>query len=198
MCSKLLVLTVMISAAMLALSATDQDLARRLADQRTRRSTVAEIAASGNRWVPLLVSWTQTPPSGVDRYQLYLGLADTFAEMRTKEAIPFLVKNLSLSRTAPADFAPWLKRPVTIEDTFPMAAALIAIGREAADPLIRASRQAMLPEDRVIAIFVIARMLHRNQDIPAARSYLSSALGQANQERYWAQEGLKLLNERSR
>jgi len=196
--SRALIVMVMLtgSEAVLAQSASDHELARLLANYRTRRSAVAEVAASANRNVPLLISWTKEPPPGVDRYQLYVGLADVFAELRTKEALPFLVQYLSLSRTV-GYLAPWMKTPASIENNFPMAAALIAIGPDASEPLMRAWWGPMRPEDRLVAIFVITRMLHRKQEIPGARSFLKSALGQADLERRWAQEGLNLLDEHS-
>lgn len=172
-----------------AQDASDQELAQRLANDRTRQSAVAKILASGRRRVPLLLSWARKPPADVDQYQLYIGLADAFGQLQTKEAIPFLIKNISLDRTRPADFAPWLKAPQVIEKTFPAVAALIQIGPEASKALIRAPWERAEAERRLAAIFAVSRI--RDQ---AARGFLASALGQANMERYWAEEGLKLLD----
>jgi len=195
--SKALIVTAILAGfvAASAQPASDQELAIRLAHEGTRRSAVADIVAAGNRIVPLLMSWTQKPPSEVDKYDLYIGLADAFAEMKTRESIPFLIKNLSLRRTGIVDFAPWLKAPAVIESTFPTAAALIAIGPGAADALMRAARGPMLPEERTIAIFIITQMIYQHQSVPEARSFLSSAQGHANLELRWAQEGLKLIDE---
>jgi len=59
--------------------------------------------------------------------------------------------------------------------------------------LIRASRNPMSAEDRLITIFVVTRVLSRNPNIPEAQSFLISALGQANLESHWASEGLRVL-----
>jgi len=170
----------------------DRDLAILLANANTRQTALAKIVASGNDNVPLLLSWTQTPPDRVDRYGLYIGLADAFGQLKTKDAIPFLIKNISyLSRTSPVDLAPWLKTAKVITETFPAIGALIRIGPEAARALIRASQGQMTPADRLAAIFAISQ----TRDVPEGRAFLASALGHANVERYWATEGLKLLGD---
>ena len=64
-----------------------------------------------------------------------------------------------------------------------MAAALIAIGPNACEALAAAAEQPMRREDRLVAIFVVTSR---------AREYLTSALGHANQERLWSQEGLRI------
>jgi hypothetical protein len=51
----------------------------------------------------------------------------------------------------------------------------------------------MPADDRLCTIFVVARIKD-----PEARPFLVSVLGEANQERYWAEEGLKLLAEQPR
>jgi hypothetical protein len=42
----------------------------------------------------------------VDKHKLYIGLADAFGEMKTREAIPFLIKNISLQRWLDPLFEP--------------------------------------------------------------------------------------------
>lgn len=182
-----------------AQEATQRELARLLANEQTRRDTVAKMTpASGKDEAPLLMSWTRKPPPGVDKYELYIGMADAFGQMKTKEAVPFLIGNIGLRRGRPIDFAPWLKTPKAIEETFPAAAALIQIGPDTSGPLIRAFAEPMTAEDRALAIFVISRMLSRGAGIPGARAFLTSALGEANREHQWAQEGLDVLNERDK
>src|ERR1700722_2581682 len=76
----------------------DEDLARMLADPSTRTDALASVAASGQSKEPLLLSWVLSPPVGVDSFELSIGLADAFGQLRTKEAIPFLIKNISIQR----------------------------------------------------------------------------------------------------
>ncbi len=74
------------------------EMARQLADESTRQSAVPRIVASGSNTVSQLLSWAKTPPTGVDEHGIYVGLADVFGQLKTEEAIPFLIKNISLDR----------------------------------------------------------------------------------------------------
>lgn len=168
-----------------------QGLARLLANEDTRAGAITGILATGRARLPLLLSWTQKPPAEVDEYELDIGLAEVFGQLKAKEAVPFLVESISRRRTREVDFAPWLKTDEVIEWTFPSAAALIQIGPDASRELIRAARGPMRPADRLAAIFVISRI----KGIPEAAPFLASAINQANAERYRAEEGLKLLDE---
>jgi len=145
----------------------NEDLARRLANDSTRDSAVAHVAAAGASSLPHLLSWAEKPPAGIDRDELDIGLADAFARLRAKEAIPFLIKNLSLNRDG--GISPWLKSSERIEDTYPMAAALIAIGPDACEALVAASKQPMGWEDRLVAIFVVTQVISRGGYFPGAR-----------------------------
>lgn len=131
--SRLQFLTMMFAGSAIALAQSEDALAlaRLLASDATRSSAVAKVAASKDSTLPLLLKWARNPPKEVDKCQLFIGLADTFARLKTTSALPFLIKNLSLRRTSPADLAPWLKTADVIEDRFPTAAALIAMGPEA-------------------------------------------------------------------
>lgn len=169
----------------------DRDLARLLADASTREAAVAKVAASGTGKVSLLLSWGRRPPAHIDRCGLYIGLAEVFGRLRTAEAIPFLIRNISLRRTCSLDLAPWLKTPQVIEESLPAASALIRIGPDASRALIRASEQPMLAGDRLAAIFVVSRI----KGVPEAGGFLSSALGEANQESLRAREGIELLGQ---
>jgi len=171
----------------------DDGLARRLADDGTRDSAVALAVASADSSLPLLLLWAEHPPPHVDRDGLYIGMADVFARLRARAAIPFLIRNLGVARDQIGD--PWLTTAERIENVYPMAAALIAIGPEACEAVFAASEQPMRREDRLVAIFVVARVISRGGPFPEAREYLSSAAGQASQERLWAEEGLRLLDE---
>ena len=138
--------------------------------------------------VPLLLSWTKNPPAQVDQHGLFVGLANAFAQLKAKEAIPFLIKNISLQRWI-LDMPVWLKTDKVIEERLPAVAALVQIGPDASKAVI-SEYLTIEPDDRLAAIFVVARIRD-----PEARGFLVSVLGRANMERYWAEEGLKRLDE---
>jgi hypothetical protein len=168
---------------------SDQELARQLANESTRQDAVDKIAASGADRVPVLLSWTRMPPAQVNIYQLYVGLADVFGRLRTREAIPFLIENISLRRGIEAP--PWTKMPQVVEDRLPAVGALIRIGPDASMALIRTSWETARAEERLAAIFVVSQV----KDVPEARGFLVAILGEANLERFWAEEGLKLTGQ---
>jgi len=168
-------------------------LARRLANSDTRLGALAEVVSLGNRSVPLLLSWTKSPPGEVDRYQLDIGLADAFAELRTTEAIPFLTSKLHLTRNHMVNV--WLKGPEVIENELPAAAALISIGPAAAKAVMEAFWESITSEDCPAAIFVVARIVEANPgSVPEARAFLQEARAYLNIERIWAEEGLRALD----
>jgi hypothetical protein len=79
------------SVPLLPQGAGDQELARLLASEGTRGSAVGTVLASRGEKIPLLLSWIQNPPRQVDKYELVVGLADIFGQLRTKQAIRFLI-----------------------------------------------------------------------------------------------------------
>ena len=170
----------------------DLDLARRLAsgDGYVQQATVGQIVKAGAERVPLLLSWARKPPDGVDAYRLNIGLADAFGQMKTEASVPFLIKVIGINRFYPEDINPWIKVPSVIEDAYPAAAALIRIGPAGAKAAIAASDGPMTADERLVAIFVVARVRGVG---PRAREFLSVARGEANLELYWAEEGLKAL-----
>jgi len=168
----------------------DDELARQLANGATRQEAVAAIEASPGSKVTLLLIWAGKPPARVDEHELYVGLADAFGRLKTKEAIPFLIKNITLARWPYVSLAPWLKTSEVIEETYPAMEALIRIGPDASRAVMRAAQAPMAPGDRRAAIFVVSHIM----DVPEARTFLSSALSEADRERYWAEEGLKMLD----
>lgn len=165
-----------------------EELARRLADVVYRREAVAQIVAAPSLYVPVLLSWSKNPPSGVPQVELYFGMAQVFGELKTKEAIPFLIKNISV-RPILANGNTWMKAAPTIEARLPAVGALIKIGPDASKALIQAYSQLMTAEDRLAAIFAVSRI-----GDPAARDFLRIAVAMTSNERYWAEEGLKVLD----
>ena len=167
----------------------DVDLARLLASSATRQEALARVAASPNTTVPVLLLWTQTPPRGVDAYELKVGLADAFAKLRTEAAIPFLIREISMRRDRDVDFAPWLKSATAVEYTFPAANALIQIGPAASKRVIAAAQGSMPARDLLTAIFVVGRV----RGVPEAYGFLTAARAEAKSELAWAELGLKAL-----
>ena len=162
-----------------------------LANESTRSATVAKLAASGKGRIPLLISWTRNPPAQVDKLKLYVGLADTFGQLKATEAIPFLISNISLRRWAFDGPNTWLKTPAVVKERLPCILALIQIGPEASRALMNAYPHGMMDEDRLAAIFVISRI----KGVPEARSFLLSVSGQINLERHLLEDGLNLRNQ---
>jgi hypothetical protein len=183
--------TIIGSVIVAAQDTSDQELALLLAHTSTRQNAVSKVLASGRDKVPLLLRWTQNTPPQVDKYELYIGLADAFGQLKTKEAIPFLIKNIGLSRWG--DVNTWLKSPKVIQERSPAVAALVRIGPEALKALIQAYWEPMLTEDRLAAIFTVS-IIAAGTDDSEARTFLNAALGEANLERTWASEGLKRLD----
>src|SRR5258708_3931873 len=137
-------------------AAADLDLARLLAGSRTRKSAVTKIVSSGSEKVPLLLSWTRRPPASVNEYELYIGLADAFGHLKTKEAIPFLVMHISLNRFLFTDV--WTRTPDEVEDRLAAVGALIQIGPESSMAVIQSYKDFKSVEVRLAAIFVVSRL----------------------------------------
>jgi hypothetical protein len=171
----------------------DQELARLLADIATQQTAVDRIVASGNEKVSLLISWTRTPPVDLDEFHTYIfrsGLAEVFGRLKTKEAIPFLVQNIGLKRW-PLVGPVFTKAPEVVYDRMPAVAALIRIGPDALRALTDAPYRPSTLEDRLAVIFVVSRVAATMPDKDGARQFLTSALRNANLERFWAEECLK-------
>lgn len=168
----------------------DNELARLLANESSRRSAIDQIVADGGREAALLLSWTLNPPTAVDKHELDVGLADAFGRLRTGEAVPFLINNIRIQRWA-WDFQSWLREPQEIESAFPAVAALIRIGPAASKALAGYWLQSVPTDSRLPIIFVMSRIAQESPDAKDERAFLSSVLGEANIERAWAEEGLK-------
>lgn len=168
---------------------TGLDLARWLADPRSRGNALALIGTSPSTQLPILLRLTNGPPPGVNQAELNIGLAEAFKQIKAKEAIPFLVEHIGIARSSLRPNI-WIKSTEAIEDELPAAAALVNIGKDASDAIIRISWGEKPPQDRLAAIFVVGR-IHD----PEARQFLVSAAGQANLERGWAEIGLKGLDQ---
>lgn len=166
---------------------SDTDLARRLADPNARSAVTNEILHSGAARMPELLRLAEIPPAGVNRRELFIGLAVIFGKLRTKEAIPILIQNISLERWARPNI--WNKSSEVIEANLPAAEALIKIGPDACKALIEIDWIPKTWEDNLAAIFVVSQI-----GDPAGRPFLVTAVARANLERYRAEQGLKTLD----
>jgi hypothetical protein len=178
-----------------AQTVNDHELARMLASDTTRQSAVDRIAASGQSKVPLLLLWAASPPRGIEKIGLRIGLADAFGRLKTTQAVPFLMKNIEIQRY-PFEGPPWMHAASGIERHYPALAALIQIGPDSFEALLRYYEQPRGIGDRLFAIFAISRIAATMKDTPEdIRALLASAAGEANVERFWAEEGLKALDQ---
>jgi hypothetical protein len=166
---------------------TDTELARRLADPKARSFATSEILHSGAARIPELLRLAEAPPASVNRTELFIALADIFGELRTKEAIPFLIQNISLARWVRPNI--WSKASQVVEGHLPAVGALIKIGPDACKALIEIDWNLKTWEDNLAAIFVVSQI-----GDPAGRPLLVTAIARANLERYQAEEGLKRLD----
>jgi hypothetical protein len=170
---------------------TDRELALLLAEESTRSKAIAQIVSSSASSVPRLLSWTNKPPSGLgplEEHDLQFGMAEAFGRLRIKEAIPFLIRNISLNSFPVTNV--WTRSSEVILQRLPCAAALIQIGPEASRAVIQAyGRRSLDANGRYAAIFVVSRV----PGVPEAREFLHSALGDANMQRMRAEEGLGYL-----
>lgn len=167
-----------------------RELANRLADPNTQQGAIAEVVAEGRKDVPLLLSWTRTLPDVADKYELMLGMAQIFGRLKTREAIPFLIKNITMQvfPQAPDTF---MKTPEVIEGRMPAIVALIQIGPPASRALLATPFGRMTSEERLAVIFTVSRV----PGVPKASEFLKVVAGQANMERSWAENGLNYLDE---
>jgi len=167
----------------------DQALAEALAGERTREAAITSIAASGHSKIPLLLTWTRRPPKNVVPCAFYEGLVDTFGRTKTREAIPFLIENISMMRSCGASLAPWLKVPAVVEWNLPCVGALVKIGPDASRALMARVKQGMSDEDHLAAVFAISRI----PGVPEAQPFLAAVVAHNELESHYVQEGMKLM-----
>jgi hypothetical protein len=170
--------------------ASDRALATALSNDATEASAVAAIAVSGRAKVRLLLSWATKPPGYVPQCGLFDGLSDAFGELKVKEAIPYLVKNIGVYRSCGVSLAPWLKAPSVIQWNLPAVGALVKIGSDASRAAMAAFPAMANEEDRRAAIFVVSQI----GNVPEARAFLVSVMERADREHSWEEEALTRLD----
>jgi hypothetical protein len=171
----------------------DLDLARMLANTETRQRAIQLIAAAPSTKLPLLIAWSLRPPAHMDEFNLRVGLMDAFGELKSKEAIPFLVKNISRQRTLVGDANIFMKTEESVESRVPAVAALIKIGPDCLPVLYGHYSTAPL-EDRIATIIVVSRIAATMTDPSNPKGFLASVAGETNMIHSWAEDGLKHLN----
>jgi hypothetical protein len=80
----------------------------------------------------------------------------------------------------------------------PSVSALIRIGPSALDAIVCSPVEPFTAEDRLARIFVVSRIAPSLNDARLsqdAHTFLRMALGEANLQRFWADEGLKQLEQ---
>jgi hypothetical protein len=169
---------------------SDAALAKALADENGRAYAVNLVATSDGRQLPLLLSWTKSPPPGVDAYDLDAGLADVFGRLRTKAAIPFLISHITLFRsrftTTIKERTISLDRLDQVESNMPAVAALVHIGRAALPLLEQAYYGPTTSDERCALLSVIYRI-----NDPESVDFFERVRLMLEQERSFASEAIR-------
>lgn len=178
----------------------DLGIARSLANLDSQQQAVRTLLASGRNKLPLLLSWAEAAPPQLNDLEVTVlcdALADIFGELKTEEAIPFLIKNIGHQRFPPIGGVVWAKPLSVIERQEPAMTALVRMGPTAAVAIIRASPWNMGPEERMATIIAVSEIAYQMKDPKEELTFLKEMLAQSNIERRWAEEGLKRLEGRS-
>lgn len=152
------------------------DLAHQLADRETRNAAITELRISGEDKTPLLLAWAENAPSGIDAYQLDIGLADAFGALKAENAIPFLISQIGLNEFPYTNV--WTRTPEAVLERLSAVRALIQIGPVASRAVMEAYPKYTTGHERLAAIFVVSHI----RGVPEARQLLSATLGQAKTE----------------
>jgi hypothetical protein len=192
-----LILIALVCGAADAQKISDLDLARMLSNSNTRQSAIEEILASRSSKVPLLLSWSRRPPAHMDpisTWELDVGLIDAFGELKSREAIPFLIKNIS--RQEDLIEAPNLlsmKTTEAIESRVPAVAALVKIGPDALPALYDSYWATTMPNDRLAIIVVVSRIASSMKDPSEPNGFPQTCNRPSECGTFSAEEGLKHL-----
>jgi hypothetical protein len=166
-----------------------QTLARDLSVIDTRPRAIQKVLSSRAESLPMLLIWTEAPPDGVDRLELFIGMAEAFGKLGAIEAIPFLIKHICL-QSSPGSVDIWTKDPSTIQSRLPSVAALIKIGPDSSRALIQDWTNIERDDDNLLAaMFVISRI----PGVPDAEAVLDGEMGRAKVMLFRAEESLKAL-----
>ena len=95
-----------------------------------------KFARAEGKDLPLLLSWSRNPPPDINPFYLNLGLIQAFDKLRAKEAIPFLVQNLSADISGLREGNIWMKADAVVDARLPALHALVIMGPDASAALI--------------------------------------------------------------
>jgi hypothetical protein len=148
----------------------------------------------GHEKVSLLLSLARDVPPHPKRLVLYedflrLSLAEAFGSLKTREAIPVLIRNIGIEEFVPGNT--WSKGPERIASDYPAAGALINIGPEASRAVIKAYPDLKEPGNRLVAVFVVSQV----EDVPEADNFLMSVAATSepgSAMNFWATTGRKV------
>lgn len=166
------------------------ELARRLTGVETRRAAIKYAIEQAEVLKPLLLRWTESPPTGIYKRGLYKALAEIFGELRATEAIPFLIRNLDeLQSYMPI----WNKGSDVIIQESPAIRALLRIGKAAVPALISAGAPAnrLTFEETLSIVFTLTQLKD-----PRAKHFLFAVRASAFLLALHAQEGLIMMGEK--
>lgn len=165
-----------------------EGLARHLANVSTREETVEKIAANPGSCMPILMKWSEAAPAGIDYEDLAVGLAETFGRLRYADAVPFLIRNIDITRFGMTPS--YMKTSASLRRARPAADALIQIGEAAREGVMRAVSGRATPDDRVMLIFVLSQIGGGE-----VRQFLRVMRGYAAAEKMFCEVGLGELKE---
>jgi hypothetical protein len=164
-----------------------------------RAEAVKRVIGSPEEALPYLIAWTKKPPEGKEPGNSFLKLSmiEIFGQLRTKEAIPFLVSHISCDLNVMNTV--WMGGPERMASSLPAVKALLRIGPDATPELLRAL--ANLPycpswteckrKDRIAIVVTLAFLKD-----PRARSALEKETEHSSIEGEVAFEALKWLDKK--
>lgn len=171
----------------------EREVLRQLESPESRERFLSRISPQDKDLERLLLKISESPSgqneNRIDHYNLHVGLADAFGRLGTKEAIPWLIANITLWRYGlPANIRRWQHPSQDLEGAFPAVRALARIGPEALDALIQSYYSKPLNIETRLAIVFASSRIHN----PRAKQLLKSVQYDINQLQKFVNEGLAL------
>lgn len=169
----------------------ERRLVRLLNAENSWPAAYREVAAARIEWVPRLLEWAEKPPPDAQTPIFSRGLIRLFGEIKVKDAIPYLVRNVDWQGTRIGPV--WSKPEEVILLRMPAVNALLRIGTDVLPALVKAYLGPSTAEQRLAIVFTLSRLKD-----PRALSVLRDAQSFALTEQRFAQEGLILLKQTGR
>lgn len=187
------ILTLVLRGVLLCQVSAEEELVRQLDSPESRELFLSRLSpedkVTERRLLTILESQRGQLEKRFQKRSLLAGMADAFGVLGTKEAIPWLIANITLWRyDSPTDLKRWLRRSETIEYDFPAVRALVRIGPEALDALIQSYYYKPLDRETRLAIVFALSRIHN----PRTKQLLKSVQYDINQLQQFVNEGLAL------